>query len=109
MPLYIGDYLNDTVHLSTQQNGAYMALIMRYFSSAQPLPDDDEVLARITKLSLKEWKKERKHLEEFFAIKNGVWWSKRIDAELERAFSITERNKKNGQKGGRPRKLGLVK
>lgn len=65
MPLYIGDYLADTSHLSAAEHGAYLLMLMHYWRSG-PLPDADDVLMRITRMSKAEWKTSRVTLREFF-------------------------------------------
>ena len=82
MPLYVGDYLADTTHLSTAEHGAYLLLIMTYWRTEAPIEDDDERLARIVGATPKEWAKLRKPVAAFFDVADGVWRHKRIDAEL---------------------------
>lgn len=103
MPLYIGDYQKDTMRLTTQQHGAYLLMLMEYWING-PLPDDNEDLAAITKMSLTEWKKHRKKLQRFFTVEGGSWHNKRADEEKEAATYRREVARKNGRKGGRPRK-----
>lgn len=81
MPLVIGDYLKDTSRLTTEQHGAYLLLIMSYWTDGAP-PDDDEELATITRLALRDWKRQRPKLARFFQIGGGVWRHKRIETEL---------------------------
>lgn len=54
MPLYVGDYLGDTGHLTTTQHGAYLLLMMHYWRKGE-LPDDDRQLSKIAKLPLRTW------------------------------------------------------
>lgn len=82
MPLYIGDYLADTVGLTAEQHGAYLLLIMAYWRLAAALPDDDGRLARIACMTPSQWKRNRATIAAFFVVDGGLWHHKRIDAEL---------------------------
>ncbi|MFP4004622.1 MAG: YdaU family protein [Alphaproteobacteria bacterium] len=87
MPLYVGDYLRDTQHLSAAQSGAYLHLIMHYWVTGDCLNDCDSVLWRIAKAdSLEHFQTEiRPFLEPFFRISHGKWRHKRVDEELAKA------------------------
>lgn len=103
MPLYIGDYLADTMRLSNTQHGIYLLLIMAYWRDGAPLPDDDEELAAITKCSQQEWRKQRPLIARFFHIEDGKWSHTRIDYELNEATSKTQERSKAGTEGARKR------
>lgn len=98
MPLWIGDYLADTQHLTRDEHGAYLLMLMTYWRNGGPLPDDDRRLAAIVKASPKEWKALRPVMAEFFNVANGVWTQKRVDSELmdsaERSEKAASRAKK---------------
>jgi uncharacterized protein YdaU (DUF1376 family) len=96
MPLYVGDYLGDTGHLTTTQHGAYLLLMMHYWRKGE-LPDDDRQLSKIAKLPLKTWCDYRATLQDFFY---DGWKHKRIDAELQRMMRVSEKRAIAGQKGG---------
>ena len=92
MPLYIGDYLADTMHLSTQQHGAYLLLLFHLWRRGS-LPDDDSALAKITGLSAKEWSGTRAVLEPYFRVNEGSWQHNRVERERIR---IATRQEKRG-------------
>jgi uncharacterized protein YdaU (DUF1376 family) len=96
MPLYVGDYLGDTGHLTTAQHGAYLLLMMHYWRKGE-LPDDDRQLSKITKLPLRTWCEYRATLQDFFYE---GWKHKRIDAELQRMMRVSAKRAIAGQKGG---------
>lgn len=96
LPLYIGDYLADTGHLSTTQHGAYLLLMMHYWRVGD-LPDDDKQLASITKLPARVWLDCRETLQAFF---HDGWKHKRIDAELAKMIKVSEKRALAGYKGG---------
>ena len=82
MPLYIGDYLADTAYLTTEQHGAYLLLIMAYWRNGPP-PDNDAILAGLTRLSPDAWSIARAVLEKYFVVKDGFLIRARIDREIE--------------------------
>ena len=84
MPLYIGDYLADTAYLTTDQHGAYLLLIMAYWRNGPP-PDNDAILAGLTKMSADAWSIARAVLEHYFIIDGGRWKHARIEREIEKA------------------------
>ena len=89
MPLYVADYRVDTAHLSTLEHGAYLLLIMHYWSSGK-LPSNDVQLARICGLSDSEWAEIRPVLRAFFGAK---WRHRRIDFELSRTSDISNKRR----------------
>lgn len=109
MPLYVGDYLGDTGHLTTTQHGAYFLLMMHYWRKGG-LPNDDKQLSKITKLPLKVWAEWRETLQDFFYESDGdPWRHKRIDAEIYKTETISEKRKAAGFKGGIRSALGRMK
>jgi uncharacterized protein YdaU (DUF1376 family) len=99
MPWYIGDYLRDTMHLTTRQHGAYDLLLMRYWASGRALPNDEEQLRAIAKLSAGEWKADRAKVLAFFTVGEDGLRQKRADLELARANEAYERRCAAGAKG----------
>ena len=103
MPLYLRDYLTDTSRLSTIEHGAYLLLLMDYWVNG-PLPNNNNILLQITKLSTENLRVISGLLLGFFVLdKNtNTWHNKRIDQELQKASSRRENAVNNGKKGGRP-------
>lgn len=87
MPLYVADYLSSTTRLTTEQHGAYLLLIIDYWKSGR-LPDDDSVLANVTRLNVDTWAKHRGVLQGFFEVNNGEWVHSRIEKELEKSGDL---------------------
>jgi uncharacterized protein YdaU (DUF1376 family) len=87
MPLYVADYLSSTTRLTTEQHGAYLLLIIDYWKSGR-LPDDDSILANVTRLSMDAWAKHRGVLQGFFEVSNGEWIHSRIEKEIEKSGDL---------------------
>lgn len=103
MPLRIREYLFDTQHLTTEQHGAYLLLIMAYWANGGPLENDPERLRAITKMSKFLFKKVWPILENFFTIDGKFLRQKRLDEELEKARKITEKRAEAGATGASKR------
>jgi uncharacterized protein YdaU (DUF1376 family) len=60
-----------------------LLLMLDYYATGEPAPDDDDTLAAITKLPVETWQnKYRKILEPYFKIDDGRWFHSRIETEL---------------------------
>jgi len=98
MPLYVADYLSATSRLTTEQHGAYLLLLMDYWKNGPP-PDNDGVLAQITRLSPVAWSNARTMLEAMFQVQSGQWLHHRVEQELAKANHNKEVNSRRGKAG----------
>ena len=102
MPVYIGDYLADTMHLSTEQHGAYLLLLFHLWRRGI-LPDDDVVLAQITGLPISAWSLCRIVLAEFFEIHDGLWHHGRVERERIKVAAKQQSNSSRAKLGASSR------
>jgi uncharacterized protein YdaU (DUF1376 family) len=100
MQLYVSDYLGDTRHLSCEQHGAYLLLLMTMWNAGGSLPDDDARLARIACLSLKKWRAISAEMLGFFERADGQISHKRLTRELIKASAKSEARAAAGARGG---------
>lgn len=94
MPLYVSDYMADTAHLSVEEHGAYLLLIMNYWHNGG-LPNDEDKLRRIAKMTARQWARSAETLKSFF---QSHWKHKRIDAELAHVIEISNIRSANAQR-----------
>lgn len=105
MQLYVADYLGDTRHLTTEQHGAYLLLLMTMWRSDGVLSDDPAKLARIAGLTVSRWKKISDDVLAFFTPCEGGLTQRRLAAELTIADEKSEKNAQSGRMGGRAKSL----
>lgn len=100
MQLYVADYLGDTRHLTTEQHGAYLLLLMTMWRAEGVLPDDDRKLARIAGCTASRWAKIKDDVLAFFDACEGGLTNKRLKFELEKASEKSIKRAEAGTRGG---------
>jgi uncharacterized protein YdaU (DUF1376 family) len=104
----VAGYVKDTMRLTTESHGAYLLLMLDYYATGAPCPDDDFILAAVAKLAPEAWTQHRKVLAPFFDIKGGFWHHRRIERELLEAAAKHATSIARAKAGGvaRARKMG---
>jgi hypothetical protein len=85
MQLYIADYLADTMHLSTEEHGAYLLLMFNYWQTGKAIPKNR--LAKIARVSDARWKELEAAIKEFFEEEGDSWVHIRIERDIEAVVS----------------------
>jgi len=88
-------YLSDTMHLSSQEHGAYLLLLMAAWLRADcRLPDDDVFLARTARMTTRAWKPIRSTVMAFWTLDDeGYWLQKRLREERTRISDTSKQRK----------------
>ncbi|MBM2884074.1 DUF1376 domain-containing protein [Chromobacterium phragmitis] len=105
MPLYIADYLADTSHLSTEEHGAYLLLLMNAWTNEGSLPANEERLRRITRMDRAAWEVSWPELKTFFYEEGDQLRHHRLDAEFERAQANVKQRSEAGKASAEKRRL----
>ena len=92
MPFFIGDYLKNTQHLSTEEHGAYMLMIMAYWMTG-PIKNDKKTLKNITKISSKKLQ----NVLAFFDENNGYLVHETIERNKKKAIEYQEKKSDHGR------------
>lgn len=106
-PLYTGDFLAspDVQLMEAHEVGAYLLLLMHSWQSDAPglLPDDDNRLRRLCRLSAAQWAESRATLLAKWPLEaTGQRHNPRLCQEADKQMARRDRLAANGAKGGRP-------
>lgn len=83
-PFHIGDYLRDTRGLSLAEHGAYLMLMLEYYSSGKPLRADAKTLYKVTGAHTQfERKVVDRIVARFFENGDGLYKHSRIEKEID--------------------------
>lgn len=106
MPLYIADYLADTMHLTTRQHGAYLLLLMHAWRNGGYVTGCFEEQTAIVRMSAKDWDKDRAVVLRFFSEDDDGLYQKRQRGELEIATAVSGQRSKAGKASAAKRERG---
>lgn len=105
MPLWVSDFLGDTMDLDASEIGAYMLLLMAQWNrDGGSLPNDSEKLKRICRCG-RGWPKVWGVLERFFQTDEDGIYSKRLRLEAASVAAKRQVNSHNGALGGKSKSL----
>lgn len=94
MPFWVDDYQRDTRHLTTEEHGAYLLLLMAAWAApTNSLPDDDDMLARIAGVSAHRWAAMKNIIMAFWTFdgRSKKWGQKRL--KKERRLAVDRKQK----------------
>lgn len=106
--LYFSDLAGDTLHLTTEQIGAYVLLLGAMWNAGGKLPNDPAMLARIARVSPKRWAKVWPGLMPFFEFDHEVT-HRRMTADRQKWDQISQDRKNISALGNAAKRLKVIK
>ena len=104
LPLYTGDYIRDTQHLSCTEHGIYIKLLIHCWDQKGPAPADERRLMGIVNArSTDEIEAMRRVLLEYFVRMDDGWYNQRMQREIERCENISTKREDAGRRGANER------
>jgi len=105
MPLWVSDFLGDTLDLDAAEIGAYMLLLMAQWNrGGRSLPADHKKLQRVARCG-RNWVSVWGSIERYFESDDDGIYSKRLRFEAQNVASKREVNARNGALGGTAKAL----
>lgn len=97
MPLWVNDFIGDTLHLDAKEVGAYMLILMTMWGRDGTLPNDHSKLKRVARVG-RDWSKVWASIEGYFKVEGDVIFNERLRQEF---LSVAAKRKVNAQSGAR--------
>lgn len=105
MPVFIGDYLADTMDLNAEEHGAYLLLLMDLWRRDGRIEFSPGKLARICRVEPERWGAVWESLGRFFEVKDGILTQGRVSHELAVAYAKKEEASRAGKASAAARLL----
>lgn len=104
MPLWVSDFVGDTLDLDAKEIGAYMLLLMTMWQRGGSLPADEKKLKRVARVG-RDWPKIWGGIQHYFQVTDGQIFNKRLSQELQKVDAKRRVNAHSGARGGRAKAL----
>lgn len=105
LPLFTDAFISDTTHLTAQETGAYLMLLMVAWRFPDcRLPDDDALLARSARVSPRVWAKIKPTVMSFWTLEDNFWHQKRLVKERLWCTERASLSRTNGKRSATLRK-----
>lgn len=93
--LYPRDYLADTPHLSMEESGCYLTLLMvAWLRPDCSIPDDDIWICRTLRMHGNKWRSLKPAVMEFWELQGNQWVQARLLKEWRKAAERCEKNRR---------------
>jgi uncharacterized protein YdaU (DUF1376 family) len=105
MQLFPADFLSGTLHLTTEQVGAYTLVFLAMWTAGGSLPNDPAKLARIARVSRQKWDRIGPDVLTFFQAAGDTITQDRLKRDIEKVYSIVEKRSAAGKLGNAAKSL----
>jgi uncharacterized protein YdaU (DUF1376 family) len=107
MPFYPDAYMGDTQHLSIDEHGAYLLLLMISWMNGEPLDDDDLKLRRTLSITKGRWMKLRPIIIDgkLFKSAGGKIIQKKLEKTREKSSKLVKQRSDAGKRSAAVRAL----
>jgi uncharacterized protein YdaU (DUF1376 family) len=104
MPLWVSDFVGDTLDLDAKEIGAYMLLLMAMWGRDGTLPNDTEKLRRVARCG-RDWPRVWASIQHYFTVEGEAITQGRLRCELQKVSAKREVNAQSGARGGAAKAL----
>ncbi len=90
MPVYVGDLIRDTQDLDDDEFGAYVRILLHYWTQDGMIGSDIDRIRRVTKKTPEQVEKIKYIMSRYFVLSENGYHNNRSDEELEKAKKRSE-------------------
>ena len=104
MPLWVADFIRDTLDLDAKEVGAYLLILMTMWGRDGYLPNDEKKLQRVARCG-RDWPRVWSALSHYFTVDGDRITQSRLLKELQKVAAKRIVNAQHGARGGRAKAL----